>query len=77
MCRIGNEAANYLANWGCRNVGRQLDVTPSARIWNVELHPLQIIVDHDLDIDPRSGCLLLSATRQVAGGLTDQTTVHA
>ena len=38
--RTGNVAADYLANWGCHNVGRQLDVTPSARIWNVELHPL-------------------------------------
>ena len=45
--QIGNEAADYLANWGSRNVGRQSDVTPTDRTWDIELHPLQIIIDRN------------------------------
>ena len=46
--RTCNEAVDYLANWGSRNARRQLDVTPSARTWDIELHSLQIIIDRDL-----------------------------
>ena len=38
--RTSNEAAYYLENLGCRNLGRQLDVNPSTRIWDIELHSL-------------------------------------
>ena len=56
-----NEAADYLANWGCQHRDRHLDITPSARAWNIEFYSLQRIVDRDLrdrDIrdNPRSGC---------------------
>ena len=43
--RTGNEATDFLENWGSRNVYRQLDATPIDRTWDIELHPLQIIID--------------------------------
>ena len=36
----GNEAADYLANWGCKNEGRQLDINQHHSAWNVELQLL-------------------------------------
>jgi len=46
--RKGNEAADFLANWGCQNLERSIDASPHQVIWDVELHSLQIIVNKDL-----------------------------
>ena len=46
--RKGNDVADYLAKLGCSNNERHLDVTPRARIQNIELHSLQLILDRDL-----------------------------
>ena len=46
--RKGNAAADYLANWGCDNVERDMEGRPSDLIWTVELQSLQLIVEHDL-----------------------------
>ena len=45
--RKGNAAADYLANWGCKNTERAIDARPIDAIWEVELHALQVIVDKD------------------------------
>ena len=43
----GNEAADYLANWACQNLTRNLDIDDSHKAWVVELYPLQCILDID------------------------------
>ena len=45
--RKGNQDAYYLANWGCNNVNCPLNITPSNKIWDIELHSLQLILEHD------------------------------
>ena len=46
--RKGNEAADYLANWGCKQMERCIDASHTEAIWDVELHSLQLIVTKDL-----------------------------
>ena len=53
--RGGNEAADCLANWSCKNEGQQLDINQRHQAWNVELQSLQIILEKDQE-QPRSGC---------------------
>lgn len=43
--RGGNEAVDYLANWGYKNEGRKLDINQHHQAWNIELRSLQIILE--------------------------------
>ena len=50
--RKGNAAADYLANWGCKNPNRSIEARPIDAIWDVELYSLQLIVNKYLQRDP-------------------------
>ena len=38
---------DYLVNWACNNINRNLDTNHSHQAWTVELYPLQCILDRD------------------------------
>lgn len=44
----GNAAAEYLANWGCKQMESSIDGCPTDVVWEVEFHSLHLIVNKDL-----------------------------
>ena len=45
--RKGNAVADYLANWGCKQMERSIEACPTDAVSEVELHSLQLIVNKD------------------------------